>query len=283
MLARQLLWIDALGGLGVGLVVLVLHDVLAPLYRLPDSLVVGLGIVNLAYGSYSFSLALTPTRRRPAAIAVLSVANMAWGIVCWWLFATHVDTASALGLVTLATEGVYVPWLGLIEWWYRRELAATNDGRGPQWSLLECRVPPPVVSLLVAAIMRALAHAWPGGLATTWRPTGVVLAVGGVGLAVWAIASFRRAATTIHPLVPHEATTLVVAGPNRWSRNPMYVGMLLVLTGWGLWLGGGLAMLGVPLAWVWLRRFQVEPEERALRQRFGAAYDAYTVRVRRWI
>jgi protein-S-isoprenylcysteine O-methyltransferase Ste14 len=89
--------------------------------------------------------------------------------------------------------------------------------------------------------------------------------------------------TTIHPTRPHEASTLVVVGPNRWSRNPMYVGLLLVLVGWGVWLGSAAAFVVVPFAWGWLRRFQVLPEERALAVRFGAAYGTYASRVRRWL
>jgi protein-S-isoprenylcysteine O-methyltransferase Ste14 len=111
---------------------------------------------------------------------------------------------------------------------------------------------------------------------------GLALAVGGGALAAWAVFAFRRASTTIHPLKPSEASSLVVAGPNRWSRNPMYLGMLLALTGWGLWIGGGVALLGVVAAWAWLRWLQIAPEERALAARFGGDYADYCARVRRW-
>lgn len=282
-LVARLLWIDSLGGLAVGAFVLLAYDVLAAWYRLPVPVVVGMGLANVAYGTTSFALALTPRWRRVPAIAGLSLANVAWGGVCAWLLLRHGAEASTLGRLTLLAEGLYVPLLGCAEWWFRHEIARPDDLRGPQWSLVECRVPPPVVALLTAAAMHALARTWPDGVPISWRSAGGGLAVAGVSLAVWAIASFRRAATTIHPMAPHEASTLVIAGPNRWSRNPMYVGLLAVLVGWGVWLGSAAALLAVPVAWAWLTRFQVVPEERALAARFGAAYAAYRATVRRWV
>lgn len=282
VLAARLLWIDALGGLGVGAAVLLLHDLLPAWYGLPAALVAGLGVANVAYGATSFALALTPRLRRPPYIGTLAGANVAWGAVCWWLLVRHAGDATALGVLQLGLEGTYVPLLGLAEWWCRRDIAATAEARGPRWDLLECRVPPPAVALATAAAMHALARAWPWGWGRTLAPIGILLAAAGAGLACWAIVAFRRAATTIHPLHPEAATALVTDGPNRWSRNPMYVGLLFVLAGWGVWLGSAAALLAVPLAWGWLRRFQVIPEERALEARFGDAYRAYRSRVGRW-
>jgi protein-S-isoprenylcysteine O-methyltransferase Ste14 len=281
--AARLLWLDALGGLAAGTAVLLLHDRLPDWYGLPAALVVGLGLANVTYGVSAGALALTPRWRRPLPLAALSLANIAWGGVCWWLFASYAPTARWLGLAALAAEGVYVPLLGLVEWGLRHDVAQTADSRGPQWHWLECRVPPPVVALVAAASMHTLARTWPGERPAVWRGVSVGLAVSGLLLACWAIASFRRAATTIHPTTPHAASSLVIAGPNRWSRNPMYVGLLLVLLAWGLWLGSAVALLLLPAVWGWLLRFQVMPEERALAARFGTAYAAYALRVRRWI
>ena len=150
------------------------------------------------------------------------------------------------------------------------------------WRRLECRVPPPVVVVSVAALMWIAARQWPGAWPEALSRAGLALAVGGGALAAWAVFAFRRASTTIHPLKPSEASSLVVAGPNRWSRNPMYLGMLLALTGWGLWIEGGVALLGVAAAWAWLRWLQIAPEERALAARFGGDYADYCARVRRW-
>lgn len=120
MIAR-LLWIDSLGGLLVGVVVLGLAPWLADLYGLPLRLVRLLGAANLLYGSYS--LALATRRRRPLRrIVLLAVANMGWGVVCVALFARHLGDATPLGLAVLALEAVYVGGLGATEWRFRERL-----------------------------------------------------------------------------------------------------------------------------------------------------------------
>lgn len=162
------------------------------------------------------------------------------------------------------------------------EPEGTDGVGGRRLAWLECRVPPPIVVVATGAVMWRAARQWPGTLPGGVRQAGPVLAGVGAALALWAVLAFRRASTTVHPLHPEQASALVIAGPNRWTRNPMYVGMLLALAGWGVWLGGGVALAGVAAAWGWLHRFQVLPEERALTARFGAAYDAYRARVRRW-
>lgn len=150
-------------------------------------------------------------------------------------------------------------------------------------SVLDCLVPPPLVAGTTALGMWAATRTWPAGLPPIARALGFAVAFCGGVMALWAILSFRRLRTTIHPMHPHEATALVVAGPNRLSRNPMYVGLLLVLVGWALWLRQPAALSGALLAWAYLWRFQVLPEERALHAKFGDDYGAYVRRVRRWV
>jgi protein-S-isoprenylcysteine O-methyltransferase Ste14 len=280
--AGRILWVDALGALGAGTLVLLLDHQLAAWYRMPLTVVTGLALANVGYGSMSFALALVPRWRRPAAVWLLIVANWGWLAVCLLLLGRHGGAASGLGVAHLLVEGVYVAALGTVEWRVRQALIVHGPQPGPQLHLLECRVPPPVVVLVVAAGMWRVTRVWPGTLPPGARLAGPVLAVLGAVLALWGVLAFRRASTTVHPLHPEQASALVIAGPNRWTRNPMYVGMLLALAGWGVWLGGGVALAGVAAAWAWLHRFQVLPEERALAARFGAAYDAYRAQVRRW-
>jgi protein-S-isoprenylcysteine O-methyltransferase Ste14 len=152
-------------------------------------------------------------------------------------------------------------------------------------SALELKVPPVALTLLFAALMWLLAAATPGfPVALPWRLAGsAALAVigGAIGLAgVW---SFRRARTTVSPLNPERSTSLVVGGVYRWSRNPMYLGLLLALIGWGLFLANALSLLAA-LAFVpYMNRFQIGPEERALQQAYGAAFTAYCRQARRWL
>lgn len=150
---------------------------------------------------------------------------------------------------------------------------------------LELKVPPPIVAALAAAAMGGLAWVTP---ALAWpRPLrgslAALLVVAGVAMALAGVLEFRRARTTVHPLRPERASTLVHGGVYRVTRNPMYLGMLAVLLGWAAWLAAPWALLG-PAAFVaFIGRFQITPEERVLRRLFGAEYDAYTRRVRRWI
>jgi protein-S-isoprenylcysteine O-methyltransferase Ste14 len=102
-----------------------------------------------------------------------------------------------------------------------------------------------------------------------------------IGLsAVW---GFHRAKTTLNPLAPQSASALVASGIYRWTRNPMYLAMLLVLAGWACIVSNGAALAILPLFVAYLNRFQIAPEERALRARFGAAFDDYRRKVRRWL
>lgn len=151
-------------------------------------------------------------------------------------------------------------------------------------AFLETRVPPPLVALVTAAIM------WVGRLATSstdalaWRLVlAVVLALGGLLLATTGIRSFRRARTTVTPLKPQAASQLVVSGVYHFTRNPMYLGVCLVLLGWAAWLWSAWSLLGPVVFVAYITRFQIVPEERALAALFGAAYGAYVKGVRRWI
>lgn len=105
----------------------------------------------------------------------------------------------------------------------------------------------------------------------------------GATCSVLGIASFRRARTTVNPLTPEATTTLVVSGIYRVTRNPMYLGFLLLLLAELVWLANPAAFLVAPAFVLYLNRFQIGPEEAALRTRFGAQFHAYSNRVRRWI
>ncbi|WP_422879670.1 methyltransferase family protein [Noviherbaspirillum cavernae] len=95
--------------------------------------------------------------------------------------------------------------------------------------------------------------------------------------------SFRRASTTVNPVSPGAATSLVSAGIYAFTRNPMYLGFLLGLSGWAVYLSNAAAFLALPFFVLYLNRFQIAPEERALQTLFGGEFSAYRGRVRRWI
>jgi protein-S-isoprenylcysteine O-methyltransferase Ste14 len=96
-------------------------------------------------------------------------------------------------------------------------------------------------------------------------------------------AAFRQAQTTVNPMTPEASSSVVTTGVYRWSRNPMYLGFLFVLAGWGVYLGSAAALLFLPAFVLYMNRFQIAPEERALQAKFGASYTGYMRRVRRWL
>lgn len=145
-------------------------------------------------------------------------------------------------------------------------------------------IPPPVVMLMAGLLMWVLAWWFPAGHVSF--PGQAVLALGlllaGVVLMLLAVASFVKVKTTVNPLRPARASALVTGGVFRLSRNPIYLGDLLVLAALAVWLGH-IAALAPLVLFVWyITRFQILPEERALRDLFGETYDEYCRRVRRW-
>ncbi len=150
---------------------------------------------------------------------------------------------------------------------------------------LEARVPPPVVVLLAAAVIWGLRRAFPelglfipGRRAIYWTLLALGLLVVAAG-----ILSFRRARTTVNPMKPDNASSLVTSGIYRFTRNPMYVGDVLILLAVVVFFSNPLGLAGVVLFIAWMNLLQIPAEERALRARFGDAYNAYRARVRRWV
>ena len=150
---------------------------------------------------------------------------------------------------------------------------------------LELLVPPPQVGLTIAAGMWVAAHVPP----VLQLPNPVrVLVVGalvaiGVAVGIGGVMSFRRAKTTVNPLKPETSAALVSTCVYSFTRNPMYLGMLLVLFAWAVYLWSMWSLVGPILFIVYITRFQIVPEERVLDRLFGAAFAEYKQRVRRWL
>lgn len=153
---------------------------------------------------------------------------------------------------------------------------------------LELKIPPLALVCVIAALMWVLSvtlPTWSVGLPASWLITFIALTVALIGavfcvLGVW---QFRKMGTTVDPRVPEQSATLVVQGIYRVSRNPMYVGFVFFLIAWGIVLNNLASGLLLPAFVMYMNRFQIAPEERELRAKFGEAYRQYENSVRRWL
>jgi protein-S-isoprenylcysteine O-methyltransferase Ste14 len=141
---------------------------------------------------------------------------------------------------------------------------------------LENRIPPPLVALIMAVLMLAAARVTPAmPISDTMRiAVAVVVAMLGGISAVLGFRAFGRAKTTVDPVKIQEASALVTTGIYRYTRNPMYLGLTLLLLGWGIYLSAPWAMLGPAAFMFFITRFQIIPEERILEAKFGTAFTA---------
>ena len=150
---------------------------------------------------------------------------------------------------------------------------------------LELKIPPVATMLVCAVAMRWVARRTP---AWTWPIPGRLLvaallaAVGG-GFALAGLWAFRKARTTILPHRLDRTSAFVAHGVYRVTRNPMYLGLLLVLLAWAVRLSNLPALAFLPAFVLYMDRFQIRPEERVLREKFGDAFADYAKSVRRWI
>ena len=152
-------------------------------------------------------------------------------------------------------------------------------------SVLELKLPPPIVALILALLMW-LTPVVAGLVQISYSARvlcAVVLVCVGQGISIAGVLAFRRAKTTVNPVKAGLASSLVVRGVYRYTRNPMYVGFLLSLLAWAVFLANPLAVLWVVVFVLYITRFQIIPEERVLASLFGAGFEANKGRVRRWI
>jgi protein-S-isoprenylcysteine O-methyltransferase Ste14 len=150
---------------------------------------------------------------------------------------------------------------------------------------LDLKVPPLAILAIFALVMWSVSVFLP---ATSLQiPGASIMALAfvfvGCGFAVAGVMTFRRHSTTVNPMKPETAASIVTSGVYRITRNPMYLGLMLVLLGFATYLTNLVALLLVPAFVAYLTRFQIKPEEEALLARFGSVFADYMASVRRWI
>lgn len=150
---------------------------------------------------------------------------------------------------------------------------------------LDLKIPPVGLVMAFAVLMWLGPVCFPGlNFQIPFQPM-IALAFGLSGVVICALGlfAFRRAKTTINPTKPHAASSLVRLGIYCRTRNPMYLGFLLILAGWAAFNANFLAIVLLPAFVLYMNRFQIMPEERALASIFGDDFKAYCAVVRRWI
>lgn len=150
---------------------------------------------------------------------------------------------------------------------------------------LELKVPPVIQVIIIAIIMYALSKIVVSLkfslIGSTWLAA--IFVIFGLSLGVLGVLQFKKAQTTVNPHDISQASHLVTSGIFRYTRNPMYLGLSLVLLGWAFYLSHYLAVMILPLFIIYMTRFQILPEERMMKTLFGHNYQRYQAKVRRWI
>ena len=146
-------------------------------------------------------------------------------------------------------------------------------------------IPPPIQGLIAALAIWLIAKHLPEfNLEFPLKKAAAILIVF-IGLSIDLICAFLfiKTKTTISPINPSNTSTLVTTGLYKISRNPMYLGLLLLLTGWSLWQGNPISLLVILIFITSITLTQIKPEESALEEKFGQDYRDYKNQVRRWI
>jgi len=142
---------------------------------------------------------------------------------------------------------------------------------------------PPVLLLMAVVLMVVLHYVLPVArwLAWPWRALGALPIAVAVLVGFWGAVQFRRHDTTIIPF--EQSTALIAEGPYRYSRNPLYLSMTLILVGLWILLGSLSPAVVVPLFVWWISSRFIANEERHLEAQFGRTYLEYKTKVRRWL
>lgn len=150
---------------------------------------------------------------------------------------------------------------------------------------LNLKVPPVLVGVVVGCLQWSISNGIPQ-LAVSVKfqlPLAVFVTLMGFGLTFWDTRAFKKHATTLNPMTPRGASSLVTTGVYRWTRNPMYLGMLIVLVGWSIWLGNIGATASVLVFGAYITQFQIKPEEAILMDLFPNDYHEYCDQTKRWM
>lgn len=149
---------------------------------------------------------------------------------------------------------------------------------------LELKIPPVLLVIIIMVVMGLMPALEFSEFAFSYQNevAGLIAAIG-LLVIVAGVVQFRQADTTVNPVRPEETSQVVSSGIYGYTRNPMYLGMLIVLLGWFVYVSviGSVVWLAVFV--IYMNRFQIIPEEKMLAKMFGDEYQEYLTKVRRWL
>ncbi|MDP1787036.1 isoprenylcysteine carboxylmethyltransferase family protein [Nitrosomonas sp.] len=150
---------------------------------------------------------------------------------------------------------------------------------------LELKIPPVALVVLFALAIWFVAqmNPWAGVQIPGKEWVALALLIAGFALIIAGAVVFISAKTTVNPMTPELATSLVSRGVYKLSRNPMYIGLFIMLVACTIYLENVLSAMLLPLFILCMNRFQIIPEENALLEKFGDGYAGYLKSVRRWL
>ena len=148
---------------------------------------------------------------------------------------------------------------------------------------LRNRIPPPIVTLAFILLSFWLTSYLPKLVFNYQGLLSVLMILIGLTIMVIAVKTFKKNETTLNPLSPREASYLVTNGIFGYTRNPMYLGMIIILLGVTVYNGVYIGIIILPCFVLYLTEFQIKPEEEAMEEIFSADYTDYLKRVRRWL
>ncbi len=150
---------------------------------------------------------------------------------------------------------------------------------------LELKIPPPVYAVSIAITMWLLNQYLPllRFIESPWNNLGIAIIVIAIVLDSSSLFLFFKKRTTVNPMKPSNTQGLVTTGLYKITRNPMYVGLLVILFGYGIWLGSLTPFLILPAFYWLITNMQIKPEERVLEEKFGQEYLDYKSKVKRWL
>jgi len=148
---------------------------------------------------------------------------------------------------------------------------------------LKNKIPPPIVTLVFAALIYLSADLLPHLMFEGQTFLSSIIMIFGLIILLLAVKAFVQFKTTINPLKPETTSVLVTSGIFKLSRNPMYLGMLLLIISLWIKTGDVLGFILVAGFIAYLNYFQIFPEEQAMKRLFSDKYKTYCQQVRRWL